>query len=239
VALLLAFRGAFRFCGGFGAGGTGFIQEALRFKHLAARDEDLEVEREGAAAFDEGRYAVGIEYAADHVGFQFGIDRLRVVERDHVERVRYQDLVLILFIFVVLGILRHASRISQNVESAPLQRRTAARTGEREMPVPFPAKLADDSEGRDSNTLTWFLAGAILGVAIAVVCAPKSGKDTRQFLSEKAQEGKERVVEGTRDAIDAGRDMFERGRKLVEDAADLFERGRRLVRGDTSADSDS
>jgi gas vesicle protein len=103
------------------------------------------------------------------------------------------------------------------------------------MPVPVPA-IADDSEGRDSNTLAWFVAGAILGASIAVLCAPRSGKDTRQYLSEKAQEGKERVAEGTRDAIDVGRDMFERGRKLVEDAADLFDRGRRLMRGDTSSD---
>src|SRR5579871_4049952 len=103
------------------------------------------------------------------------------------------------------------------------------------MPVPVPAIL-DDSEGRNSDTLTWFLAGAIIGAMIAMVCAPRSGKDTRQFLSEKAQEGKERVAEGTRDVIDAGRDMFERGRKLVEDAADLFDRGRRLMRGDTSSD---
>jgi gas vesicle protein len=102
------------------------------------------------------------------------------------------------------------------------------------MPVPFPA-AADDSEGRDSSTLAWFLAGAIIGAVIAVLSAPRSGKDTRQFLSEKAQEGKERVAEGTRDVIDAGRDMFDRGRKLVEDAADLFDRGRRLMRGDTSS----
>jgi gas vesicle protein len=105
--------------------------------------------------------------------------------------------------------------------------------------MPLPASvIADDSEGRDSNTLAWFLAGAILGAAIAVVCAPRSGKDTRQFLSEKAQESKDRVAEGTRDVIEAGRDMFERGRKLVEDAADLFDRGRKLMRGDTSSECD-
>jgi gas vesicle protein len=104
------------------------------------------------------------------------------------------------------------------------------------MPVPVPTRVAD-SEGRDSNTLVWFLAGAVLGATIAMVCAPRSGKDTRQFLSDKAQEGKERVAEGTRDVIDTGRDMFERGRKLVEDAADLFDRGRRLMRGDTSTNA--
>jgi gas vesicle protein len=99
------------------------------------------------------------------------------------------------------------------------------------MPVPIPL-LTDDSEERVSNTIAWFVAGAIIGAAVALVCAPRSGRDTRQFLSEKAQESKERVAEGTRDVIDVGREMFERGRKLVEDAADLFDRGRRLMRGD-------
>jgi gas vesicle protein len=99
------------------------------------------------------------------------------------------------------------------------------------MPVPVPL-LTDDFEERGSNTIAWFVAGAIIGAAVALVCAPRSGRDTRQFLSEKAQESKERVAEGTRDVIGAGREMFERGRKLVEDAADLFDRGRRLMRGD-------
>lgn len=99
------------------------------------------------------------------------------------------------------------------------------------MPIPVPV-LTHDSEGGGSNTIAWFVAGAIIGATVALVCAPRSGRDTRQFLSEKAQESKERVAEGTRDVIDIGRDMFERGRKLVEDAADLFDRGRRLMRGD-------
>jgi gas vesicle protein len=99
------------------------------------------------------------------------------------------------------------------------------------MPVPFPV-ITDDSEGGGSNTIAWFVAGAIIGAAVALVCAPRSGRDTRQFLSDKAQESKERVAGGTRDVIDAGREFFERGRRLVEDAADLFDRGRRLMRGD-------
>jgi hypothetical protein len=115
---LPVFAGAFRFGGGFRTGGAGFIEEAFGFVYLAARDQNLKVKRERAGAFDQGRYAVGVEYAADHVGFHFGIDGLGIVERDHVERVRHQDVILIVFVFVVLGILRHASRISQNVEGA-------------------------------------------------------------------------------------------------------------------------
>jgi gas vesicle protein len=94
----------------------------------------------------------------------------------------------------------------------------------------------EEAQERSSNTLAWFLAGAILGAVIAVLSAPKSGKDTRQYISDKAQQGKDAVADGARDVVDAGRDMFERGRKLVEDAAELFDRGRRLVRGDASHD---
>jgi len=81
------------------------------------------------------------------------------------------------------------------------------------------------------NTLAWFLTGAVIGATVAILFAPKSGKDTRRYLSEKTHAGREAVMETSQDIVDASRDMFERGRKLVEDAADLFERGRRLVKG--------
>ncbi|HXK06896.1 MAG TPA: YtxH domain-containing protein [Verrucomicrobiae bacterium] len=81
------------------------------------------------------------------------------------------------------------------------------------------------------STLAWFLTGAAIGVAAAILYAPKSGKETRQYISEKAQAGREAVENAGQDIAEASRDMFERGRKLVEDAADLFERGRKLVKG--------
>jgi len=89
----------------------------------------------------------------------------------------------------------------------------------------------EESPEEGSNTLAWFLTGAVIGATVALLYAPRSGKDTRQFITDKTQQGKEAVAEGSRDIMDAGREMFERGRRLVEDAADLFERGRSLVRG--------
>jgi len=89
----------------------------------------------------------------------------------------------------------------------------------------------EESPEEGSNTLAWFLTGAVIGATVALLYAPRSGKDTRQFITDKTQQGKEAVTEGSRDIMDAGREMFERGRRLVEDAADLFERGRTLVRG--------
>jgi gas vesicle protein len=88
----------------------------------------------------------------------------------------------------------------------------------------------NDVQGSGSN-LAWFMTGALIGAAVAVLYAPKSGKDTRQFLTDKTQQGRDAVTETSKDIADASKEMFERGRKLVEDAADLFERGRKLVRG--------
>ena len=81
------------------------------------------------------------------------------------------------------------------------------------------------------SCVAWFITGALIGATIGVLYAPKSGKETRKYLADRAHKGCE-AVEGVGDAIaDSSREMFERGRKLVEDAAELFERGRKLVKG--------
>jgi len=85
-------------------------------------------------------------------------------------------------------------------------------------------------EDQTSSTLAWFLTGAAIGATVAILYAPKSGKETRQYLGDKAQAGRDAVETASQDVMEAGRDMFERGRRLVEDAADLFDRGRRLVK---------
>jgi gas vesicle protein len=88
------------------------------------------------------------------------------------------------------------------------------------------------SQDENVSRLAWFLTGAIIGAAAAILYAPKSGRDTRQFLSDRAQAGKEAVTETTNDIMESGKEMFERGRKIVDDANALFDRGRKLVRGD-------
>ncbi len=85
--------------------------------------------------------------------------------------------------------------------------------------------------GCGSNNLVWFMAGAAIGITVAVLYAPKSGKETRRAICDTTCRGKEAVAETGKDIAEAGKEMFERGRQLVEDAADLFERGRKLVRG--------
>lgn len=90
-----------------------------------------------------------------------------------------------------------------------------------------PDTIEDDNVGR----LAWFLTGAIIGATVAVLYAPKSGKDTRQFLAGRAKEGKEAVADTAKDIVESSKEMFDRGRHIVDDAADLFDRARKLVRG--------
>ena len=82
-----------------------------------------------------------------------------------------------------------------------------------------------------TDSLVWFLTGAAVGAAVALLYAPQSGKDTRRYLNKKAKESRDAIGDVGRDALDKGRDLFEKGRKMADDAADLFERGRRLVEG--------
>jgi len=99
------------------------------------------------------------------------------------------------------------------------------------MPKEPLTETEEDGQNEGVSTVAWFLTGAVIGVTVAILFAPKSGRETRRFLSDKTHQGKDAVAQTSSDIIDAGRDVFERGRKLVEDAAELFERGRRLVHG--------
>ncbi len=89
----------------------------------------------------------------------------------------------------------------------------------------------EDEGSEIGSKIVWFLTGAVIGAAVALLYAPRTGKETRRVIAETASRGKDRVAETSKDIVGAGRDVYERGRKLVEDAADLFERGRKLVQG--------
>lgn len=91
-------------------------------------------------------------------------------------------------------------------------------------------ELRDELESTEtgSNRLAWFLTGAIIGAGVAILYAPKSGKDTRQYISDK---GKETLGDTGANFIESAKELFEHGRQIVEDAAELFERGRKLVKG--------
>jgi len=43
-----------------------------------------------------------------------------------------------------------------------------------------------------------FIAGAVAGAAVALLYAPATGEDTREYLGHRAREGREKVVDAAR-----------------------------------------
>ena len=72
--------------------------------------------------------------------------------------------------------------------------------------------MAQDNSG---SVMVAFVIGAVAGAAVALLFAPASGEETREFLGEKAREGKAKVREGREHliaAVERGREAFERER---------------------------
>ena len=83
----------------------------------------------------------------------------------------------------------------------------------------------------DGTKLVWFLTGAAIGAAIALLYAPQSGRDTRRFIRKKTDEGREALADTGKDILERGREVYDKGRKIAEEAGGLLERGRKLVAG--------
>ena len=82
----------------------------------------------------------------------------------------------------------------------------------------------DDGAGAGSILLA-FLLGAVAGAAVALLYAPAAGRETREFLGEKAREGRDRAAEAaakSREFINQGRETLtsaiERGRDAYQQA---------------------
>ena len=94
--------------------------------------------------------------------------------------------------------------------------------------------MAEDSR---INGLAWFLAGLGIGSLVGILYAPKSGKETREDITNSAREGADYVRVKSRQAADYAGDLYGKGRQQASDYADrgkqqwgdFVERGKNLV----------
>ncbi len=88
--------------------------------------------------------------------------------------------------------------------------------------------MSKDSSG--SSVMMAFVVGALAGAAVALLFAPASGEETREYLGKKAREGKDKA----REAVDHGREYYDRQRDnlvtAVDRGRDAFQQARE--RGD-------
>jgi len=85
--------------------------------------------------------------------------------------------------------------------------------------------MARDEGAGAGSILLAFLLGAVSGAAVALLYAPQSGRETREFLGEKANEARARAADAaarSREALNQGRETLttaiERGREAYQQA---------------------
>ena len=78
----------------------------------------------------------------------------------------------------------------------------------------------DDKSGSAGTVLLAFVMGAVAGAAVAMLYAPASGRETREFIGEKAREGARKAAEAARKGRDVMKDVYEEatGEAIGEDA---------------------
>jgi len=76
--------------------------------------------------------------------------------------------------------------------------------------------MAKDNSG---TVMVAFMIGALTGAAVALLFAPASGEETREYLGQKAREGKAKA----REAMEQGREYYPTHR---ENLVTALERGR-------------
>jgi gas vesicle protein len=65
------------------------------------------------------------------------------------------------------------------------------------------------------SKVSYFLVGLGVGALVGVLFAPKSGEETRQFLSDKADEGRDFAQKKARELRERADDLIERGKDVA------------------------
>ena len=84
--------------------------------------------------------------------------------------------------------------------------------------------MGDNSGGGDK--FLFFIAGAGIGAVLALLLAPKSGRETRELLARTATDGRDFIS----NKVTEGRQMVEdRSRKLGDDFTSFLEKSKDAV----------
>ena len=82
--------------------------------------------------------------------------------------------------------------------------------------------MSDDRGPNASGIILSFLLGGLTGAALAILYAPRSGRETRELLGEKIREGADRGRELRDQAV-------AKGREVMDDAAEYVDRKRETI----------
>jgi gas vesicle protein len=65
------------------------------------------------------------------------------------------------------------------------------------------------------SKVSYFLVGLGIGALVGILFAPKSGEETREFLVQRAEEGKEYAQKKARELRERAEDLVDRGKNVA------------------------
>jgi gas vesicle protein len=71
--------------------------------------------------------------------------------------------------------------------------------------------MADDI----GSKISFFLVGLGIGAVVGILFAPKSGEETREFLSQKVDEGREYAQRKGKELRERAEDLVEQGKQVA------------------------
>jgi gas vesicle protein len=94
------------------------------------------------------------------------------------------------------------------------------------------------SENNGGSKVAFFLAGAGIGAILALLFAPKSGKETRDYIVQRAGESRERVAEKSKEYRQKAEGYVDKARETVakqkEQLSAALEAGKQAYREEKS-----
>lgn len=72
--------------------------------------------------------------------------------------------------------------------------------------------------------LAWFVTGAAMGAAVAVLYAPQKGSETRKVIREKSEKGFKLAAEKSKQVTEQGRATLHRGVEMADSAKEVVVR---------------
>jgi len=78
------------------------------------------------------------------------------------------------------------------------------------------------SEENGGSKVGFFLAGFGIGAVMALLFAPRSGKETRDMIVQKAEEGRDFVITKTEEIRHQAEDAVEKGKDMVSKQKELL-----------------
>ena len=70
------------------------------------------------------------------------------------------------------------------------------------------------------SKISFFLVGLGIGAVVGILFAPKSGEETREFLSQKADEGREYAQRKAKELRECAEDLVEQSKQVVTQQKD-------------------